>query len=178
MKGSVEISGPLHTGMIRIGTEEVGFYDRRHNRTIWENEGKIDFQGVTRIKYGASIIVAEGANLLLGEGFRISSASSIICYKSIEFGENCRISWETQILDTDFHKVFNEKKEHINPDKEIRIGNDCWIGHHSIIRKGTNLGDMVVIASNSMVNGNIPEHNVILAGSPAKIIKTSITWGE
>ncbi len=178
MKGSVGISGPVSTGMIRIGTSEIGIYDKRHNRAVWENSGLVAFEGKAIIKYGASIIVAEGARLKLGDRFRISSGSNIICYKSIEFGQNCRISWDSQIIDTDFHKIFNNNNEHINPDKEIRIGSDCWIGNHCFIQKGTILGNMVVIASNTLVSSSIPDDNVILAGSPAKIIRTSTTWGE
>ena len=178
MKGAVRISGSLRTGMIRIGTEEVGFYDKRHNRPIWENAGTVVFGGVARIKYGASIVVGHGAELTLGDGFKISSGSRIICYKSLKIGRNCRISWDSQIIDTDFHRVFDKNSHHINPDQEIRIGDNCWIGNNSFIQKGSILGNMIVVASNSMVNSQITEDNVILAGSPAKIIKTSITWGE
>ena len=178
MKGSVRISGPIRPGLIRIGTEEVGFYDKRHNRPVWENAGEVEFQGVARVKYGASIIVAEGAKLKLGDGFKISSGSRIICYKSIEFGHNCRISWDCQIIDTDFHRVFDENKKHINPDREIRIGDNCWIGNHCLVQKGSILGNMVVLATNSMVNSRIPDHHVILAGSPAKVIRTSVSWGK
>ncbi|MFO7669653.1 MAG: acyltransferase [Bacteroidales bacterium] len=176
MKGSVRISGPIKPGMIRIGTNEIGIYDKRFNRPVWENLGVVDFRGTALIKYGARIIIGEGAKLVLGNHFRISSGSSIICFKSIEFGHNCAISWDSQIIDTDFHKVYDENSSYINPDREIRIGNDCWIGNHSIIQKGTTLGNMVVVASNSMLNSGIPDNNVILGGSPAKIIKTSVTW--
>lgn len=179
LKGSVKISDPkIRPGMIRIGTEEVGFYDKRHNRAVWENAGEVEFQGVARIKFGASITVSQGGKLKLGDGFRLSSGSRIVCYKSIIVGRNCRISWDVQLIDTDFHRIFDENKKHINPDKEIRIGNDCWIGNNSFIQKGSVLGNMLVVASNSMVNSHIPEDNVILAGSPARIKRAAITWSE
>jgi len=178
MKGKVVISAPIRTGMIRIGANEIGLYVKRFNNPVWENKGIVEFQGDALVKYGARIIVAEGAKLKLGKGFRFSSGSQIICYKSIELGYNCRISWDSQIMDTDFHMVFDETRKHINPDREIRIGNDCWIGNHSFVQKGTVLGNMVVLASNSMVNSSIEENNVILAGSPARIVRKSITWGE
>lgn len=172
------ISAPLKMGMIRIGTNEIGLYVKRFNSPVWENEGLIEFQGDALMKYGAKIIVAEGAKLKLGSGFRISSGSQIICFKSIELGENCRISWDCQIMDTDFHMVFDETHKRINPDKGIRLGNDCWIGNHSFIQKGTILGNMVVVASNSMVNSRSEDRNVILAGNPAQVVRNSIAWGE
>ena len=178
MKGIVKISGPLRAGMIRIGANEIGMYDKRHSRPIWENTGTVVFNGCALIKYGAKIIVQNNGVLTMGKDFRLSSGSFIICHKSISFGDNCRISWNTQIIDTDFHRIFDSDLKHINPDKNIRIGNNCWIGNHSFIHKGTVLNDTVVLASGSMVNKEIPESNIILAGSPAKIIRTSITWGN
>lgn len=178
MRGSLRITGPLKPGMIRIGDEEVGFYNKRHNRATWENQGEVEFQGKAKIKYGASIIVAEGACLKLGPGFRIASGSRIICYKNIELGQNCRISWDTQLIDTDFHRVFDDTGKHINPDQEIRIGNDCWIGNHCMIQKGTELENMVVVAAYSLVNSRIPESGVLLAGIPAMIKKRDVYWGK
>jgi acetyltransferase-like isoleucine patch superfamily enzyme len=178
MKGKVKITSPVKPGMIQIGAEEIGIYDKRHNRPIWENRGTVLFHGKAVIKYGAKIVVGQKGILRLGNNFRLSSGSFIICYNSVEFGDDCRISWNTQIIDTDFHKVYDIDLIQMNPDKEIMIGNNCWIGNHCLINKGTHLGNMVVVSSNSMINKDIPESNIILAGSPAKIIKTSITWGD
>ena len=121
--------------------------------------------------------MGEGASLKLGNNFRISSGSAIICFKSIQFGSDCRIAWGSQIIDTDFHKVYDADSNHLNPDKEIKIGNNCWIGNHCMVQKGTQLGDMVILSSNSMINKIVEESHVILAGSPAKITRTSIAWG-
>ena len=177
VKGSIQIFGIRRPGMIRIGTEEIGIYDMKHNRPVWENSGRVIFEGYAVIKYGAKIIVGDNATLILGHNFRISSGSVIVCYKSIEFGADCRIAWDTQIIDTDFHKVFDSDSNHLNPDKKIKFGSNCWIGNHCLVQKGTQLGDMVVLSANSMINKVIPESHVILAGSPAKIIRTSIAWG-
>lgn len=178
VKGSIRISSPIRTGMIRIGALEIGLYDMRHNRPIWENSGTVIFEGNAVIKYGAKIIVGEGATLKLGNKFRISSGSTVICYKSVEFGDDCRISWDSQVIDTDFHRVFDEEANHINPDKNVKLGNNCWIGNHCLVQKGTHLGNMVVLSSNSMVNNGNEVSNAILAGSPAKVIRNSITWGD
>jgi acetyltransferase-like isoleucine patch superfamily enzyme len=177
-KGNVKIIAPLRPGLVRIGTDETGLYDKKHNRPVWENMGTVIFHGLGNIKYGAKIIVGINATLEMGDNFRLSSGSSVICYKSIKFGYNCRISWDTQFIDTDFHRVFDSNHNHVNPDKEIILGNDCWIGNHCLIQKGTHLRNIIVVASNSMVNIDCPESNIILAGSPAKVLRTSITWDE
>jgi acetyltransferase-like isoleucine patch superfamily enzyme len=178
VKGTVKITGSLKTGMIRMGIGEIGIYDKKHNPAIWENLGTVIFHGKAIIKYGAKIITGENGVLELGNNFRITSGSFIVCFKYIVFGNDCRISWDTQIIDTDFHRLYDSELNYLNPDKEIVIGNNCWIGNHCLILKGTHLKDMVVLSSNSMINKDVPECNIVLAGSPAKVVRTLITWGE
>ena len=178
VKGKVIITCPVRTGLIKLGADEVGHFDKRHNRTVWENYGTIIFNGTALVKYGAKIIVGSMGRLELGNNFRFSSGSVIICYKSVIIGDNCRVAWETQIIDSDFHRIFDEGGSQINPDKDIIIRKNCWIGNRCTISKGAILGNDTVVASNSLVNKKFTETNVIIGGIPGKIIKTGITWGD
>jgi len=56
-------------------------------------------------------------------------------------------------------------------DASITIGNNVFIGSHSVILPGTIIKDNVVIAANSVVNG-ILEGKTLYGGSPAKPIKS------
>lgn len=51
------------------------------------------------------------------------------------------------------------------------IGNNVFIGTHSIILMGANIGDNVIIGAGSVVSGNV-ESNCVYAGNPAKKICT------
>lgn len=51
----------------------------------------------------------------------------------------------------------------------IEIGNDVWIGAHSVVLSGVKIGDGAIIAANSVVTKDIPEYS-IAAGVPAKVI--------
>ena len=53
---------------------------------------------------------------------------------------------------------------------KVQIGNNCFIGMGSFIFAGTKLGNGVVVGANSVVKGVFPD-NVMIAGSPARIIK-------
>ena len=55
---------------------------------------------------------------------------------------------------------------------EVKIGNNCFIGARTIILPGTTIGDNTIIGAGSVVKGNIPA-GVIVAGNPARIIKTT-----
>jgi acetyltransferase-like isoleucine patch superfamily enzyme len=78
-------------------------------------------------------------------------------------------------------KIFSENHIFANTDviikdqgetrKGVIIGNNCWLGAGSVVLDGVNLGDGCVVAAGSIVTKSFPE-NSILAGIPAKIIKT------
>ncbi len=177
MKGKVELPDKIKTGMIKIGASEIGHYDRKHNRPIWENKGKVIFKGEALIKFGAKIIVGETGVLEIGDKFRLSSGSYIICYKQVTLGNNCRISWDTQIIDTDFHRIFDENGKTLNPNKDIIMEDNCWIGNRCNINKGSRFKEYTIVASNSLTNKAYNQSHVILAGMPASITKTGVNWG-
>lgn len=52
----------------------------------------------------------------------------------------------------------------------VVIGNDVWIGSHSIILSGVNIGDGAIIAANSVVNADVPPY-AIVGGSPARVVR-------
>lgn len=53
---------------------------------------------------------------------------------------------------------------------KIKIGNNCFIGAHSIILPGVTLGDNTIVGAGSVVTRSYPEGNVIIAGNPARFI--------
>lgn len=56
-------------------------------------------------------------------------------------------------------------------EKEIIIGNDCWIGTRVVILPGVHIGDHCIIGANSVVTRSFP-NNCTIGGVPAKILKT------
>jgi acetyltransferase-like isoleucine patch superfamily enzyme len=106
----------------------------------------------------------------------ISPNSSIVCFKNISVGNNVRISWETILMDTDFHKIKDMKGSILNPPKPIKIGNNVWIGMRASIMKGTHVYDNVIVGARSYLNKPIRESNCLIAGNPAKILKRKVTW--
>ena len=56
---------------------------------------------------------------------------------------------------------------------DIRIGENCWIGMNSVILPGVRLGDFTTVGAGSVVTRSFPNGNCVLAGSPARIIRSS-----
>ena len=52
----------------------------------------------------------------------------------------------------------------------ITLGHDVWIGTHSVILSGSNIGTGAVIAANSVVTKSVPRFQ-IWGGVPAKFIR-------
>ena len=94
-------------------------------------------------------------------------------------GNNILIGWNVNIRDSDGHNILNiNNNEILNPNKSIEIGNHVWIGSYVDILKGASINDNSIIGFKSLVTKKYTEKNVIIAGSPAKIIKTNINWEE
>lgn len=56
--------------------------------------------------------------------------------------------------------------------KDIIIGNNCWIGMNAIILPGVELADNVIVGAGAIVTKSFLTSKVIIAGNPAKIIKS------
>ncbi|MDR0560163.1 MAG: acyltransferase [Prevotellaceae bacterium] len=174
--GKIEIIGDIRSGLIKIGFGEVGIFDKRHSRSILGLYGKIVFNGAANIGHGSKIIVAKDGILSLGNKFTISAESQIICYKKITFGENCLISWDNLFMDTDFHKMMDEKDKIINEPKEITVGNHVWIGCRCLVLKGSVIKDGNIIGANSIVVNELENKNSVYVGNPVKCVKKNISW--
>ncbi|POY34977.1 hypothetical protein C3K47_17490 [Solitalea longa] len=175
-KGKVLIEGEIKPGMIEIGYGNVGIFDKKKSRSIWDVEGIVLFKGKANIGHGSKISVGENGTLIMGENFKISAESTIISSKKIEFGNACLLSWDVLIMDTDFHKIKDDNNLILNSDEEIRIGNNVWIGCRSLILKGSIISNNSVIAANTIVKKKINRENIVIGGNPIRILKDNITW--
>ena len=97
---------------------------------------------------------------------------------NLKIGRDC-LWGETTIWTSDFHSILKKGTlSRINPPADIQIGNAVWFGHQSLILKGAQIGnDSVIAARSTVLKGKYPS-NVILAGSPAKVVKKNIQWIE
>lgn len=176
-KGNISINGKLKTGMIKIGFGDNGLFDKKKSRTIIQVNGEVIFNGIANIGHGSKISVYENGILVFGDKFKISAESSIMCSSRISFGNDCLLSWDILLMDTDHHKIIdNIDNKVVNFDKEIIIGSHVWIGCRCTILKGVQILDNTVIAANSCVCNIFCKKNIIVAGNPAKIIKENINW--
>jgi len=173
-KGRVELKGQVKPFMIKIGFGGVGIFDECRSRSIWEVSGEVTLNGRATIGHGSKICVT--GKLYLGRNFAITAESTIVCFKRVVFGDDCLVSWDSLIMDTDFHGVTSIDGRPLNEDDEIIIGKKVWIGCRCLILKGSIVGDNSVIAAGTLLCKKVDGKNVIIGGIPGVILKKEISW--
>lgn len=91
----------------------------------------------------------------------------------VQIGAYTKITQGTVILSHDYsrsvlRRVYNDI---LNEAGKTVIGENCFIGMNSIILMGAHIGNNVIVGAGSVVSGEIPD-NVVIAGNPARIIRT------
>jgi acetyltransferase-like isoleucine patch superfamily enzyme len=176
VSGKIIFNCPIKTGLIQIGFDKVGIFDHKYSRSIWEVYGTVIFNGNAIIGHGSRICVLDGGTLTIGNNFSITAESSIITSTEVSIGNDCLISWDVLIMDTDFHKILDENDAVINPPQSITIGNKVWIGCRSLVLKGSAIPNNCIIGANSVLSTSLLNENSLYAGIPTRYIKDKIKW--
>ncbi|MBN2388215.1 MAG: acyltransferase [Anaerolineales bacterium] len=176
MGGKVSVEGPLYRAMIEIGIGYADFYDARFTPSLWLVKGTVIFKGQARLGPGFRLAVGKGGKATFGNQFKITADAAVNCRQEITFGENVIIAWGTQISDTDWHEIVDEKGTCLNPDRPVSIGNNVWIGTNVVVLQGTRLADGCILAAGAVIKGEHLVPNSLLGGVPAKVIKKGVRW--
>lgn len=173
--GKITINTSIRSGLLAIGKRNIGTLDHKNVRSIWEVRGEVILDGKASLGSGCKISVASNAILRFGDNFSISGNSSLVCQKDISFGNDCLLSWDILIMDSDFHKILNMQGKTVNAPSPIRIGNHVWIGCRSTILKGVQVADHSVIAAGAVITKTLPDAHSIYGGNNLKL-KSDIDW--
>lgn len=137
--------------------------------TLGENS-KLICNGNFVFSSGCRLGVMKNAQLKIGSGY-CNYDTKIYCFENIEIGDDVIISENVIIRDSDNHSIGKKVSA------PIKIGNHVWIGMGAMILKGVNIGDGSVIAAGAVVTGDVPSGSLV-AGVPAKVIRSDIDWRE
>lgn len=176
-RGGIVIDAPVQPAMIRIGFHQVDAICVYSLKTILNvnKTGRIVFRGEAHIGHGA-ILSCMGGQMLLGDNFAVSGNTSFVCYKQITVGRDVQFAWDSLVMDSDAHKIYDEQGRYMNEDKPITIGDKVWLACQCTLLKGTEIGSNCVVGANSLLNKKYTEDNVIIAGSPARVVKKISGW--
>ena len=124
----------------------------------------------------------DAAEVIIGANTEIG-ASHIVCATRVEIGDDVLIAWGCTINDHNSHPIpWSQRKDDIREryfgrkdwsnvvSRPIKLGNKCWIGMHSIILKGVEVGEGAIVGAGSVVTSNVPPWTIV-GGNPARVIR-------
>ena len=111
------------------------------------------------------------ASIRIGDYCLISPGVKIQAANSVTIGDNCMLAAEASISDSDWHGLYNRLRPFGKATAAVTLGNNVWIGERAIVTKGVTIGDNSVVGAGAVVTSDVPD-NVVVAGVPAKIVKT------
>ncbi len=161
-----------------------------------ENSPQISFRNVTMtlgsnafVYIASSKFVFHNSNLLMdapnasikiGKNF---SCGGLSLYNRVEsdlevkIGDDVLVATQVYFRVSDGHSIYDMHSEKVlNYGGDIVIGNHVWISEYAKILKGVHIPNNTIIANSALVTKSFFEENTIIAGVPAKIIRTGVNW--
>lgn len=115
------------------------------------------------------IHINNGRNLVIGKKVFINFDCTFLALGGITIEENVLIGPKVSLI-TEGHPLASKERHGLVPGK-ILIQKNAWIGANATILPNVTIGENSVVAAGALVNKDVPP-NVVVAGIPAKIIKT------
>jgi len=152
--------------------------------SLTKNENVFKIATTKAVIRDANFYVADGGAIVIGKGSQLGNGNLYIVVgqdlnnkHKLIMGDNVFIARDAIIRTTDGHTLIDTvTKKAINEPEDIIIGNKVWITSRCTILKGSQIPNNCVVGACSLVNKKFTEENVIIAGSPAKIIKRNCDW--
>jgi acetyltransferase-like isoleucine patch superfamily enzyme len=154
---------------------------------ITPENGQIELKGSNNIGRNVELQPTKEGEIKIGFGTSIQDRNVIL--GDVEFGKYCLTAPNVYIssgqhyfdLNPNFYIKDQDNmvaasaeltKKH---SQKVTIEDDVWIGINSVIMRGITIGRGSIIGSNSVVTKDVPPFS-IMAGSPAKLIKTRLDF--
>jgi acetyltransferase-like isoleucine patch superfamily enzyme len=140
---------------------------------------------------GNRIIIGSNCNLkgtigILGHGRIVFIGASttfnnvaIVCkhHGHVYIGRDCMFSSGIEIRTSDSHAVVDvETMQVVNTPAGVFIGDHVWVGKRAVVQKGAMVADDNIVAMSAFVRGGFSQSRTVIAGTPAKVVRTGRTW--
>jgi acetyltransferase-like isoleucine patch superfamily enzyme len=133
--------------------------------------GRIELGRWSWVGHGSKLrshegVISIGAKTVMGQECTISA------YQNVSIGRECVIADRVMMIDFDHGVVDVETPIRLQGiyKRDVRVGNNVWIGYGACILRGVTVGDNAVIGTNAVVTGDVPA-NAVVAGVPARVLR-------
>lgn len=175
-RGSIFFSCPSKTFMVKFGNGGSDGVPEQKSCIMFRDNGVMSFDG--NANFGVGIIIRlDGGKVSFGKNFRTNKNCFIACNTEMKFGDDVLLGWNVRMRDSDGHYIIENGAPKKN-EVPVSVGNHVWICSYADVLKGTTIASDSVVAYRSCVTGGIFPPNSLIAGFPAKVIKSEINWKE
>jgi acetyltransferase-like isoleucine patch superfamily enzyme len=154
----------------RLHSDGIAFIGPRVALQIGR-KGRIELGRWSWLGHGTKIrchegIVSIGAKTVMGQECTVSA------YQHVSIGRECVIADRVMLIDFDHGMVEVDRPIRLQGiyKRDVRVGNNVWIGYGACILRGVTIGDNAVIGTSAVVTKDVPA-NAVVAGIPARVIR-------
>jgi acetyltransferase-like isoleucine patch superfamily enzyme len=110
--------------------------------------------------------VSIGAKTVMGQECTISA------FQHVSIGRECIVADRVMLIDFDHGVVEVERPVRAQGiyKRDVRVGNNVWVGYGACFLRGTTTGDNAVVGTLSVVTKDLPD-NAVAAGRPARVLR-------
>ena len=134
-------------------------------------DGRVELGRWSWLGHGTKVrchegVVSIGAKTVLGQECTISA------YRHVSIGRECVIADRVMLIDFDHGVVEVERPVRLQGiyKRDVRIGNNVWIGYGACILRGVTIGDNAIVGTSAVVTRDVPA-NAVVAGVPARVLR-------
>ena len=135
------------------------------------------------IGHGTKIRCHEG-EVSIGDKTVMGQECTISAYQHVSIGEQCILADRVMLIDFDHNVAEVERPIRVQGiyKRDMRVGNNVWIGHGAQILRGVTVGDNAIVGADAVVTKDVPA-NAVVGGVPARILRmreapVSLRWRE
>lgn len=176
MKGKVIIDADhVSPGMITMGYREVSIYP--NTGVVWENKGgTVIFHGQCMIGNNSFLSFGENTTVEFGDDFRNTASLKLISVRGIKFGVKARVGWDSLIMDTNFHPIYNmTKKKYSRASGPIVIGDYNWFGTGCRVMHSVTTPERCIFGMGTIVTrGCEAQSYCVMGGSPVRVLSQNV----
>jgi acetyltransferase-like isoleucine patch superfamily enzyme len=152
---------------------------------------KLQIGRTARVRFGRWVWIGHGSKIRCHEGevsigdkTVLGQECTISAYQHVSIGEQCIVADRVMLIDFDHNVAEVERPIRLQGiyKRDVRVGNNVWIGYGAQILRGVTVGDNAIIGASAVVTKDVPA-NAVVAGAPAQVIRMrevpkTLRWQE